>query len=480
MTRQSFGVAAAVVAITLFSFFVYPNHTYLQSDTQIYAPVLEWLEDPSLYSSDQIPQGAHVSLTIYDEMARLFRHVTGSFESSLQFQQLIFRAGGIFGIFLIATSTGLATGPALLVAWLSSLGAAIAGPAVLTVEYEPVPRGFAIGLTFLSLGFALHRKYWFAGAAAAIAFLYHAPAVWPYYLVVLFFWRRREFFLPLGAAIGFLILLALPQSGIAERQRLFAILTPEHASIQEVRASYVWVSAWFSQHVVFYIACLAIILAADRRLKAILPEQLRQIIFLMTAIGILTMPVSYLLLEKMHWALFPQLQPMRALLFPVQFAIILAAIAAVTVKPYAVRALWLAVVLVYPFLHGGQAPKKIETPQLAELSAWARTHTDKDAVFLFPDAGRTSSPGIFRARALRSVYTDWKSGGQVNYFPQYAQEWWKRWNEAMIPPFSAERVPVLAAMGVNYLVLTKPVLQETPVWSNSVYSVYQIRKENGD
>jgi len=471
------GVVAAVVAMTLFSFFVYPNHTYLQSDTQIYAPVLEWLEDPSLYPGDQIPSGAHISLTIYDEMARLLHPVTGSFESALQLQQLVFRACGILGIFLIAVSAGLTTIPALLVAGISSLGAAIAGPAILTVEYEPVPRGFSIGLTFLSLGLVLHQRYWLAGTAAAIAFLYHAPAVWPYYLIVLLLWRRREFFIPLGVAILVLATLAIPQTGIAERQKLFAVLSADQVAIQEVRASYVWVSAWFTKHVLFYLATLAVLFAADRRLKSILPGKLRISILVLTVVGVLTMPVSYLLLEKMHWALLPQLQPMRALLFPVQFAIILASIAAFTIRPLPVRALWLTVALVYPFLHGGQAPPRIENVQLIELSDWARQHTDRSAVFLFPDVGRTLPPGIFRARSLRSVYTDWKSGGQVNYFPNYAREWWKRWNEAILIPFSADRVPALAGMGIDYLVLTKSTLPESPVWSNSIYSVYQIRKE---
>ncbi len=477
--RQS-GIAAAIAAMTLFSFFVYPNHTYLQSDTQIYAPVLEWLENPALYSADQIPHGAHVSLTIYDEMARLLRPVTGSFEGALQTQQLVYRFCGTLGIFLIATSAGLATIPALLVAGLSSLGAAIAGPAVLTVEYEPVPRGFSIGLTFLSLGLVLHHRYWLAGSVAALAFLYHAPAVWPWYLVILLLWRRREFFIPLGVAILILLSVALPQSGIAESQKLFPILTPEHRAIQEVRASYVWVSAWFALHWKFYLAVLAILFAAMTRLKAVLPRKFWLTILLLTGIGYLTMPVSWLLLEKMNWALLPQLQPMRALLFPVQFAIILSAIAAFSIKHLPVRLLWLSIVLVFPFLHGGQAPPKLETAELKQLSQWARTDTDQNAVFLFPDAGRTLQPGIFRARALRSVYTDWKSGGQVNYFPNYAREWWKRWNESILIPFTAERVPVLAGMGIDYLVLTKSTLPDNPVWSNSIYSVYKIRKEKGD
>lgn len=475
MTLRNFAIAGAILAITLFGFFVYPGHTYLQSDTQIYVPVIEWLDDLSLYKNDQLPRGAHVSLTVYDETARFIERISGSLQNSLQLQQILFRACGVVGIFLIATAAGLTILPSLLVAWIGSLGAAIAGPAILTVEYEPVPRGFATGLLLLAIGLLAYQRYRAAGIAAALAFLYHAPAVWPFWLVVLLFIRRRELLIPLGAVILVLIAIAIPETGIAERQHLFSILTPEHAEIQKMRASYNWVSVWFKQHAWFHFISFLVVVAADFRLKNVLPRQLRLLVLTTSVIGLLTMPISYLLLEKMRWALLPQLQPMRALLFPIQFAIILSAIAAFTVKPLWARPLWLSIALIYPFLHGGQAPTHIETPELVELAAWARAQTDKDAVFLFPDEGRALPPGIFRARALRAVYTDWKAGGQVNYFPHYASEWWKRWNTAIVPPFTSEGVPVLAGLGVDYLVLSKSSLPQSPVWSNPAYRVYRIR-----
>ena len=37
-----------LLALTLVNFFYYPGHTILQSDTQIYIPILQHLEDPSL------------------------------------------------------------------------------------------------------------------------------------------------------------------------------------------------------------------------------------------------------------------------------------------------------------------------------------------------------------------------------------------------------------------------------------------------
>ena len=45
-------VAAALLALTLLGFFVFPGHTFLQSDTQIYIPIFERIENPNLYARD--------------------------------------------------------------------------------------------------------------------------------------------------------------------------------------------------------------------------------------------------------------------------------------------------------------------------------------------------------------------------------------------------------------------------------------------
>jgi len=130
------------------------------------------------------------------------------------------------------------------------------------------------------------------------------------------------------------------------------------------------------------------------------------------------MLVSWLLLEKWHWGLIPQLQPMRALLFVTLGMQLMCASAAMLAKRRGETAMWLVLAIApsvpamlarYPHLH---------TPELAQLSDWARANTPKDAVFLFADSGRNLAPGIFRSEALRAVYVDWKGGGQVNYFTQ--------------------------------------------------------------
>jgi hypothetical protein len=473
--RRNAAAAAAVLAITAFSMTVYPGRSYLRSDTQIYIPVMQWLDNPRLYADDLLPAGAHVSLTIYDEAARAVKRATGGYESALVLQQAIYRAAGILGALLIATACGLSLPAAAAVAFLTSLGATIIGPAVLTVEYEPVPRGFAVGLIMLAIGLLAHRRYWPAGAAAALAFLYHAPAVWPFWLLVPVLPRRRELLLSLAAAIAILIPLAIPQTGLAERQRFFSLLSPEHAELQRLRAGYNWISLWFGRYGWFYLTAWTVGLAAYWRVRAALPETLRTLFLGLPAIGILTMPASYLLLEKIGWALLPQLQPMRALLFTVLIALMLAAIAAFRTRSWPERIVWLALVAYTPFLHGGQAPAPVETPALTQLSEWARASTPADAVFLFPDEGKGLAPGVFRARSERAVYVDWKAGGQVNYFPEYSHRWWRRWNEAMVPPFDESRAAALRALGIDYVVVSKSRLAGEPVWTNGVYAVYRLR-----
>jgi hypothetical protein len=128
---------------------------------------------------------------------------------------------------------------------------------------------------------------------------------------------------------------------------------------------------------------------------------------------------------------------------------------------------------------GDGAPVKLDTPDLRATAEWARQNTEKDAMFLFPDLGRKLEPGIFRARSARAVYVCWKQGGQVNYFASYAEKWWERWSQLLLPGHQAMRYADLRERGVNYLVLTKeapqealPLLFESPEKGYRVYRLH--------
>jgi hypothetical protein len=113
--------------------------------------------------------------------------------------------------------------------------------------------------------------------------------------------------------------------------------------------------------------------------------------------------------------------------------------------------------------------------QLEALAEWARTETPKDAVFLFPDVGKGRQPGIFRAEALRAIYTDWKSGGQVNMLESFAQEWWRRYEATMFNGFHPSDIERYTQLGIDYIVLQpKHRLKErTAVFENDRYLVYK-------
>jgi hypothetical protein len=120
----------------------------------------------------------------------------------------------------------------------------------------------------------------------------------------------------------------------------------------------------------------------------------------------------------------------------------------------------------YPALH---------TAELDQLSEWARTHTSDQALFVFPASGRSLDQGVFRVKALRSLYADWKAGGQVNYFRDFALEWRVRWSE-----LSSGRLTLAdwRARGVDYLIY--PVQSAArddlakPIYENARYRVYAI------
>src|SRR5262249_23584279 len=140
------------------------------------------LSDPTLFRNEILAQYPHVSFTIYDETAVALHKLTGlSFRNVLEAEQIVFRACEITGVYLLGLSVGLSIGESLLVTAIFTLGATIVGPAVLTFEYEPVPRGFSVGLLFLALGLLAYGQHRWAGIVAGIGLLYHVPAAYPFW-----------------------------------------------------------------------------------------------------------------------------------------------------------------------------------------------------------------------------------------------------------------------------------------------------------
>ena len=526
---KNVAVAAGIAMLTALTWFAFPGHTWLQQDTQIYVPILEHLRDPAVLRRDILVERPHVSFTLYDETARGLARITGlDFRQVLEGEQISTRALGIWGLYLMAAALGLSAPASLLVAGAISLGAAIVGPAVLSFEIEPDPRGFAVPLLFLAIGLVAHGWELAAGIAGAAAFLIHPPTVvpfWAVYAALAIVRRRFKALAPLAAACIILAIAARFQDGASEAQLFFARIPPALERLQRMRAPYSWVSEWRPVWLAYFAGLYAVCWLAYARVRQRVPRDLRFFLIGLPLFGMLSVPASYLLLEKLKWILLPQMQPMRALLFVVVIAefcagaagivaaqsrryieafawflliylvamaphlsvltavilAVFAAGAAWSEAPAALAAATAAAFIIIPALGGVRTHPQLHTPDLAQLSAWARTSTPRDAMFLFADAGKALQPGIFRSEAERALYVDWKGGGQVNYLPELGAEWWKRWQATLSQPFDPRTAGRYQALAIDYIVLSphNRLPDHTPVFENANYLVYRLMPAAG-
>src|SRR5437868_10050513 len=100
--------ASLCLGFALLTFFGFPGHTWLQQDTQIYAPILEHLRDPAVLRNDILVQRPHVAFTLYDESALALRAISGlGFREVLAVTQVVTRALGFWGLLLMAEACGL-------------------------------------------------------------------------------------------------------------------------------------------------------------------------------------------------------------------------------------------------------------------------------------------------------------------------------------------------------------------------------------
>lgn len=502
---------AGLVTFALLGFYVFPGHTYLQSDTQIYLPMLERAADPAVLTNDLIATHPHLRYTVFDEVAVGLKRATGAgFEPILGALQFASRLVGLYGVFLIGTAAGLEVAGALFLAGLFGLGTVIIGPAVLTVEYEPIPRGMALPLLLLAVGWSGHQRWRAAGVALGVAFLIHPPTVWPVWLVVAAYavWRRHwSLFWGLGASILVLFVAAKFQVGESEPQAFWATVPPDLEALQRMRAAYVWVDMWQAQWWLQHAVLLAIALGAWWRIQATLNPALRTILLALPLVGVASLGASYLLLDVAKWIVIPQVQPARALLWVTAAAILNGAVAAARSANWGERFAWLlapfwlpgnglwwlaapaaaglrtrwawAIIPVamcaYPYFGVRNYPN-LHTAELAEVSEWARQNTRVESVFHFPDAGLALYPGIFRARSLRAVWVDRKGGGQVNFAYGLAKEWWRRYDATIGRAYAPQPLPTYRSLGADYIIVQRPHarVDAQPVFANHGYAVYAL------
>ena len=142
---------------------------------------------------------------------------------------------------------------------------------------------------------------------------------------------------------------------------------------------------------------------------------------------------------------------------------------------------WAAAILLPFFVLPGWGRMRnypaVETPELDQVAVWARQSTSKDAMFFFPGAGHSLTPGVFRARSMRAVYVDWKAGGQVNFLRGFAYEWWKRWQLTGEGRYSGVDAERFRRLGIDYVVLPPEhaIPGSAPDFANGRFVVYRLR-----
>lgn len=533
-----------IIAVTWLQFELFPGHTYLEGGSQNYLPVLERLDAPGYLSRDLVATRTDVAYTIYDEIT-LFLHEAGrlKFRTGLEAQQLFCRAAALTGVLLLALSTGVGDLFAFLIAAFVNFGAMLYGPAILLIDREPVPRAFAFALILLAAGLLTNGKPLLAGLAGGTAFIYDpiiAAPFWGMAAIALAVDRRlRPLLRPALTILAIFILLlanlAQLQPGVVESMSLFGKLTAPLIAVQQYRTPNIWVSLWARSDIWSDLAIYVCGVWAVARIWPTLNRTLRWILLALPLVGVISLPVSYIALERLHWQLIPQIQPAQALMFTVAFSSVACGIAgaqAASQRKIPEASLWFVIVfgivvnsrilnllrlsntanllelavclgltasvtlptamlgksrgryvtLLVPViaatallnLAGSRTAKRVDTQPIFQLADWAETSTWGSSMFLFPDAGRDLYPGTFRAASRRAVWVDWSSGTLVDSSNLGAVEWWDRWQNTMEGKFSPERLQNMLSLPIDYYVLTRSNQLDAvrPVFRNDKFLVY--------
>lgn len=521
----------AFVGLALFTwlgFELFPGHSYLRGATQLYVPIIERLASPGYLSRDLVATHPNVTYTVYDEVALFTTQALGlSLHAALQVQQALFRLAWVAGLYLIARACAVDRFWSVMIAAIASLGMSLTGAGVIVLDPEPTPRGFAFGLTFLAIGWLAGEKPLLAGLAGGLALIYDARVAAPFWIVLLIALASdkqiRYLLRPcIPILIVFVLLLAnlaQLQPGAAQSQDMFVKISPSVAMIQMTRTPWAWVSRWAPKEIWHYLAILVVGFWAMTRIWFKLNRQMCWIFVCLPLFGVLSVPLSYLLLERLRWAMIPQLEPAKTLAFSAAICLISCAIAgaeAIHRRRGWEATFWLAfvflvqtnvqilntlrlahglyawqlglalvlgggiawtgvmlaspqrwVALLAPFVAMFAVPLAVNydgrgNPQhrqwqrpVNELAAWAGEDTWAGSVFAFPDAFLSLQPGVFRANSERAIWVDWESGAQCVYSESFAEEWWGRWQQMMRPKFSAERLQGMLALPVDYYVLKR-------------------------
>jgi hypothetical protein len=493
--RRALAVIVAFIAVAAFEFQVFPGHTYLSGETQLYVPILQHLDTPGYLSRDLVATHPNVAYTAYDEITLFLRAAAKTgFRNSLLIQLALSRAASLLGLLLLARAAGLSWMLSLGVAAFLNIGTYLPGADLSILGPEPVPFSIASGFLLLGMGWFASEKPLLAGLCGGIAFLYSpllASLFWLMALVI--FLADKSLRKMVRPALPILLVFALLlgnlgqlQQGAPDGQRFLTKLSAVETQIEQLRTPDLWVSLWPHGVLYLYLAMLVLAIWAAARLWPGLSRPLRWLVLFLPCSALLALCCGELLLSRYSLAWVLRVRPAQSLFYLVLFAWLACSLAAVRAFQQRRRleaAGWALPCLFFLLLRFA-APVERPIPQtIYDVAAWAENNTWGSSMFLFPEAGKDRYPGVFRAESRRALWVDWQSGRQINYNVSLAPTWKKRWDRDVQSTLTTQSLAGLLSLPIDYYVVNRGTILEAvtqghrvrlqPAYANRDFSVFE-------
>ena len=487
-------ILLALLVVTWFEFQVYPGHSYLQGETQLLVPMLERLDTPGFLSRDLVASHPIFAYTIYDEITQLLHKAAHfSFQAALLWQQMLFRLLAVLGVFLWARALKVAPAASVILSGAVNAITQLDAPAAFVTNPEATPVAFASALVFFAAGLLMNRHSLLASLVGGVALLYNPVTGAAFWLVVIVAsfadpsLRRHlrpawPVLMIFALILGNLVQL---QAGLGSGQELTGKLSAAMVNLTQVRTPWVWVSNWASTEIWSY---LFLFTAGAWALACIWKSAGRLVVWVAIGLAlsglISVLAAAILLANRSPFA--TEMPPSSNLSFTVAMAVLLCGAAAWNAAQrgrWLNSLAWAAIVVAAAFnaqvldllhLKLSLVARNRSAADVRELAAWADQQTWGSSLFQFPDMGKETIPGVFRALSRRALWADWESGAISDYSSEAGQEWWSRWQNTMALPYSAGRLQAMLANPIDYYVLQKPnaLIGVRSVYSNAEFVVY--------
>lgn len=452
-----------ILLFTLFSVFV-RGYQFGVGNQIHYLVYANHQINPALYKTDYLLQTHKLSFTVFPGFIKVIsvNYIFTAYILALYFFYLM--------IFKIGESLGFDKKTAWLSLFLLIYPTPIGASSITSVESSLIPRFMGDVFLLITMYLLFKKKFALSLLPAAIGFLFHAPTLLPY-PVILSFLALRGYFKPPKITLWLLPLSLLFLPLVLARSQNPLFIDPVWREILVSRMSYIFALKWSW----LWLAITGLIPVFFICAKIIIREKIHPVViaavfasFMLFLANIVSDLLSF------HPGL--ELQSTRNLYLAVIFTVLYFA-KIITSKfrgPAYVQAfliLFLVSILlpvknrldedVYAF----KRPAGYE-----QIAVWSKTHTPADSLFLVP-------PEIsgFRYLSQRSVVVEHKEGGDSLYSRSLALEWSRR--QRLLKNYynldTSEIDKLKQEFGMNYLVTTE-VLPYPALFSSHNWKIYNL------